>query len=116
MERGLGWWLMQDKETGETIGNVLLQPFGNQEVEIGLQIVHRHWTHGFGTEAAAATLAYGFDSLKIRRIVAVTHPQNQATKRILEKLEFQQDGFVMHKGFPHERYFKDREPSSEPAP
>jgi RimJ/RimL family protein N-acetyltransferase len=41
---------------------------------------------GYASEAARAALAIGFGELGLDRVVAVTHPENAASRRVMEKL------------------------------
>jgi ribosomal-protein-alanine N-acetyltransferase len=56
------------------------------EVEVGYGLARRFWRLGIASEAAAASLRYGFQSLNLKRIVAVAYPQNTASWHIMEKL------------------------------
>ncbi|NEP39593.1 MAG: GNAT family N-acetyltransferase, partial [Okeania sp. SIO2H7] len=38
------------------------------------------------TEAAKASLRYGFEELKLEKIVAVAQPKNIASRRVMEKV------------------------------
>jgi len=51
------------------------------------------WGHGYATEAGAAVRDEAFVSLELESIVAVHHPANSASRRIMEKLgmEFERD-------------------------
>ncbi len=55
-------------------------------IEIGYRFVTAAWGWGAATEAARAVLDHGFGALGIDPIVAVTHPENRASRRVLEKL------------------------------
>jgi RimJ/RimL family protein N-acetyltransferase len=61
-------------------------PYQTLEVEIGwaLSIYHRH--QGFATEAARALLDYGFQTLKVQRMVAFTERENQASIKVMQRL------------------------------
>jgi ribosomal-protein-alanine N-acetyltransferase len=50
------------------------------------------------TEAAQAVLEHGFRTLGFDPIVAVTHPDNRASQRVLEKLGFRSEGCRFHYG------------------
>jgi ribosomal-protein-alanine N-acetyltransferase len=72
-ERLIGWCgLWRLKETGET--------------EIGYAIAGEFQGKGLATEAAAAFLSYGFETLKLDKIAAVAAPENSASRRVMEKL------------------------------
>ena len=60
-------------------------------VEVGWRIAHQHWGQGYATEAAAAALAFGFDVLALLEIVALTVPNNQRSRRVMEKLGMAHD-------------------------
>ena len=77
-ERLIGWCgLWRLKETGET--------------EIGYAIAGEFQGKGLATEAAAAFLAYGFETLKLDKIAAVAVPENTASRRVMEKLGMHYD-------------------------
>jgi RimJ/RimL family protein N-acetyltransferase len=42
--------------------------------------------HGYATEAAAAMIAYGFDTLHLRRIVATTEHDNARSIKVMRRL------------------------------
>jgi len=48
---------------------------------------------GFATEAALASLRFGFDVCELDEIVAFTMPHNLASRRVMEKLgmEYERD-------------------------
>jgi len=50
------------------------------------------WGHGYMTEAAAALLRWGFDSLDLNRVQAEVDTRNAASARVLEKLGFMREG------------------------
>ncbi len=56
------------------------------EIEVGYGLARRYWGQGIATEAAAASLRYGFEFLNLERIVAVAFPQNTGSRRVMEKL------------------------------
>lgn len=75
-----------DKGSNELIGIFKLyrsdrSPF----TQLGYVIHNTYWGRGLGTEAAKATLVYGFDILKPERVVAYAMPDNLASNRILLK-------------------------------
>lgn len=83
---GFGLWAAVHKSSGELAGFCGLQ-FLDQtsEVEVGYRLAKRFWGVGLATEGAATSLRYGFDHLALERIVAVVHPLNAASSRVLEK-------------------------------
>jgi len=59
-----------------------------REGEVGYAMGLAYWGGGRATQAAAAVLAFGFDSLGLETIHAVCTAANTASLRVLEKLGF----------------------------
>lgn len=53
------------------------------DVDIGYAFLSDYWGKGYAREAARATLAFGRDTIRLSRIVAITSPKNTASKRLL---------------------------------
>lgn len=87
-EYGFSYWAMVEKASGEVIGDCGLIPLEGEgpEIELGCDVRRDLWNHGYGKEASSAVLDYGFNVLKLDRIVAATHPENQAAQSVLEKI------------------------------
>jgi len=82
-----GFWAAVEKTTREMVGFCGLQFLENSgEVEVGYRLARRVWGMGLATESATASLQYGFTELELDRIVAVIHPENIASQRVVEKL------------------------------
>ena len=58
-------------------------------VELGYRYLRNSWGCGYATEAARALLAEIYRSADLDRILACTHPDNDASIKVLEKLGFQ---------------------------
>lgn len=85
-KHGFGFCIMTLKSTGEQIGTSGLQPLEETgEIEVGYNLSEKYWRQGFGYEAAMAWLRYGFENCGLKRIVAVAHPDNTGSWRIMEK-------------------------------
>ncbi len=84
---GYGMSLMYLKSSGELVGWSGLQPLEDTgETEVGYALKKTFWRQGLGFECAKAWLTYGFNNLGLKRIVAITVPQNLGSRRIMEKL------------------------------
>jgi len=88
-----GIWIITDLADGR-LGNLLLKPIplsaGEEpadpaEVEIGWHLHPDAWGHGYATEAAAAVSADAFARGQ-SRIIAVTHPDNQASQAVCRRI------------------------------
>jgi RimJ/RimL family protein N-acetyltransferase len=86
-KRGFGLWAMTIKGSDRVIGYCgLIYLDDTPEIEIAYGLAKAHWAKGYATEAARATLEFGFEKLKLERIVAVVNPENIPSQRVLEKL------------------------------
>jgi RimJ/RimL family protein N-acetyltransferase len=66
--------------------------------EIGYRYLPAAWGQGIGSEAARAVLEHGFRALALDPIVAVTHPDNHASQRVLQKIGLRSEGEAYHYG------------------
>ena len=83
---GLGIWATQTKEIGDFIGWTTLKDLDNTEdIEVGYRLQKEFWGNGYATEAAKALIEYGFNELKLDKIVGVALPENKASVRVLQK-------------------------------
>jgi ribosomal-protein-alanine N-acetyltransferase len=86
-EHGFGWWAVEPLNWHEMIGWCGLRYLDEtDEVEVAYLLGRNYWRQGLATEAARASLNFGFDELKLEKIIAVVHPENLASRRVLEKL------------------------------
>lgn len=83
----IGFCAVVEKRSGELIGWCGLWGLKETgETEIGYAIAPKFWGRGLGSEAARAFLRYGFETLRLDKIVAVAAPENAASRRVMEKL------------------------------
>jgi ribosomal-protein-alanine N-acetyltransferase len=66
----------------------------NYRAEIGYALGREHWGKGYMQEALRALLNYVFGELNFERIEADVDPRNVASIRTLERLGFQQEGYL----------------------
>ena len=74
------------KSTGEQIGFAglkYLEELG--EVDVAYRLLPKYWGLGLATEAALASVRYGFADLDLKRIIGLVMPENIASVRVLEK-------------------------------
>ncbi|GAB3260210.1 GNAT family N-acetyltransferase [Chitinimonas naiadis] len=84
---GFGFYLVELKETGTVLGMCgLAKRDYLDDVDIGYALLPLYWGHGYVHEAAAAVLRYASLELGLKRVVATTRPDNQASVKVLEKL------------------------------
>ncbi|GAX40673.1 putative acetyltransferase [Tolypothrix sp. NIES-4075] len=86
-EYNFGMWGVIHKESGKLIGRCGLGFLENTpEVELGYVFDKSYWNMGLATEASKATLKYGFEEVKLERIVAIAKPENIASVRVIQKV------------------------------
>ncbi len=96
---GFGVCTMQFKENGELIGTSGLQPLEDTgEIEVGYNLTEKYWRRGLGYECAFAWLDYGFNVAGLDRIVAIAHPDNTGSWRIMEKCGMRYEKTEPHYG------------------
>lgn len=82
-----GYWIAEERENRSFIGWFALKPLpGTQEHEIGYRLMREKWGRGFATEGSLCLLNYGFGTLDLPQITAVAMPENQASRRVMEKI------------------------------
>ena len=92
---GFGLYLMELKDTREPIGICgLLKRESLQDVDVGFALLPRFWSKRYAVEAVAAVLAYGRNTLGLKRIVAITSPDNVASINLLSKFGFRFEGMT----------------------
>ncbi|MEW5701995.1 MAG: GNAT family N-acetyltransferase [Candidatus Zixiibacteriota bacterium] len=104
-EHGYGWWAVERRDQAALIGWVGLQYLPDtDETEVAFLLSGCHWGQGLATEGAQASLAFGFTRFPFDQIVAVAHPQNAASLRVLEKLGMTFTHEAVYFGMPVRRY------------
>ena len=86
-ENNFGMWALVHKIDRKMIGRCGLGLLDKTpEVELGYAIDKVYWNQGLATEASFASLNYGFQILKLERIVAIARPENIASQRVIQKV------------------------------
>ena len=55
-------------------------------VELGYRLAFEHWGRGYATEGARAAIAFGFTTVGLDEIVAMTAVRNERSRRVMERL------------------------------
>jgi RimJ/RimL family protein N-acetyltransferase len=86
---GFGLYIVELKAGGAPIGMCgLIKRDTLEDVDLGFAFLPQFRGQGYAREAAAATLEYGRREFGLKRVVAITHPENESSGRLLEKLGF----------------------------
>jgi RimJ/RimL family protein N-acetyltransferase len=104
---GFGLYLVLRKADGAVLGICgLLKRETLADVDVGFAFLPEFWSRGYAFEAAEATVAHGRRDFGLKRIVAVTSPDNAASIRLIEKLGMQFERMVQLKpGSPEIRLY-----------
>ena len=82
------------KEQYELIGavEITIRSAANKSGEIGYIVNPDHWSRGIATEAASIMIGFGFEELEFHRIYATCAPENEGSRKVLEKLGMRFEG------------------------
>ena len=90
---GFGQLGVFEKTSEELIGYCGMQYLDDTtEVELYYGFFKKYWKRGYATEAAKAILKFGFEQIKLERIVAVTNPKNIPSQKVLLRLGMKKGG------------------------
>ena len=107
---GLGIWATILKESNTFVGASGLVYYDNTpEIEIGYRMLKEHWNKGYATEAASCLLNYGFETLRLKKIVSSAHVENYASRRVMEKIGMRHIDNRVHYSCLQAYYEIDRE-------
>lgn len=88
-------WAMAMAEDPTLIGLIgfwRMQP-EHHKAELGYMLAQQHWGQGLISEAIDVVVRFAFDTLRMHRVEAITAPANLASRRVLEKNGFTQEGY-----------------------
>jgi RimJ/RimL family protein N-acetyltransferase len=92
----LAMWATILKSTRQYIGRCGIYPHFKPgggvfegEAALGLYIAPAYWGNGFATEAGRAFVGFGFEELKLKRIVTAIDARNDISVHVIKKLGFE---------------------------
>ena len=96
---GYGRFACVWKETGDVIGfsGVKFVP-EISDTELGYRFFPEYWGKGLATEAGQASIEFARSDLGLKRLVAMVHPDNVASARVLAKLGFSVEKRLSYSG------------------
>ncbi len=93
---GFGLYVVQLKESNTRIGmSGLVKREELEHPDLGYAFLPEYWGKGYAAEAGAAVLKYGFHSLDLDKVLAVTLPNNRPSNNLLIKLGFSLKGTMV---------------------
>lgn len=94
---GFGMWVVEHRDDARALGLCgLLRRDSHPDVEVGFAMLPLGRGRGYAAEAAAAAVRLGIEHFALQRIVAITHPRNAKSIRILEQLGFRFERLVRY--------------------
>jgi ribosomal-protein-alanine N-acetyltransferase len=93
---GFSMWAVDELDGDPVVGiaGLLWVEGHGPEVEAAYVLRRDRWGRGYATEALRAVLAAGHGELGLGRIVALAYPENDASRRVMEKAGMRPDGTV----------------------
>ncbi len=80
---------------GQFAGIISLHQIHHDQCSLGYSLIPSYWKQGIATEAAKMMIHIAFHTLHLRRIESITHPDNIASIRVLERLRFHPEGTLI---------------------
>jgi [ribosomal protein S5]-alanine N-acetyltransferase len=116
-ERGHSLWAVQDRVTGEFLGNVgptRTSVDGLDEVELGWSITPARAREGIASEAAAACRDWCWANLAIDHVISLIRPENEASRGVAERIGMTvwKETIYGDAGWTHLVYRVDRVPTT----
>lgn len=102
-QHGFGAWALIHQIDQQLIGHCGLHyfhpaPDQPAEVELTYAMNPDYWGQGLATEAAQCVFQWGFGTLKLPQIAAVTSPSNFASQRVMQKLGMIYEKTIQYNG------------------
>ena len=94
-EHGFSLWAVEERPGGEVVGvaGLLLEDGHGPEIEAAYLFRRDRWGRGYATEALRAVLGVA-ESLELERVIALAYPENDASRRVMEKAGMVPNGTV----------------------
>jgi RimJ/RimL family protein N-acetyltransferase len=91
-----GLWALETRAGGEFIGftGLAAVPYETHftpAVEIGWRLARGAWGQGYASEAALASLAFGFDEVGLDEIVSFATVGNARSRAVMERIGMERD-------------------------
>jgi RimJ/RimL family protein N-acetyltransferase len=92
---GFGPYCVQRKHDAIPVGmcGLLLRDW-LPDADLGYAFLPAHWGQGYAVEAARGVIAYAVNVLGLRRVVAITDPENTDSMKVLSRVGFSPAGTV----------------------
>ena len=81
---GVGWWIIEDKQSGEFIGQAGLSY--TQRLELSYMIKKDHWHKGYALEVALGCKDYAFKQLRAKELYCLCREDNPASCNVAKRI------------------------------
>lgn len=119
---GTSWWAFVERDGGRLVGAgsvqhlrheaalpVDLERLRGNPLEIGWRLHPDFWRQGLASEAAVRMAAFAFENLAARELLAVRHPDNLDSARVMDRLGMRYRGLEVWYGKRLATHVLDRE-------
>lgn len=89
------------KEKGILIGGCSITLINDNQAEIGWVLHRDFWKHGYGTEIGEFLICFGFEELKLHRIIATCASENYGSYRVMENNGMRREGCFLKARVPN---------------
>ncbi|MFA0834342.1 MAG: GNAT family N-acetyltransferase [Methanobacterium formicicum] len=92
----------------QAVGGIGLAPGNDIErisAELGYWLGENYWGNGITSSAIKGILEYGFNQLELERIFAKPFEHNTASRRVLERNNFIQEGILKRSVIKHNKIY-----------
>ncbi len=87
--RGYGRFACVWKETGNVIGFSGVKYIADlDDSELGYRFMPEYWGKGLATESAVASIDFARDTLGLKRLIGLVHPDNHNSAKVMLKMGF----------------------------
>jgi len=106
-ENGIGRWAVIEKATGNFVGwsglKLMKETNNNHNnyYDLGYRFSKLYWGKGYATETAIAARDYGFDILKLDKIIGIADIDNLGSIHVLEKTGLKRVNIFDYHGIKH---------------
>ena len=92
---GFGLWLVELRDSKAPIGICgLVKRDSLPDVDVGFAFLPRFRSMGYAYESASAVVSYAMDVVGLKRLVAITNPDNVGSIKVLEKIGLKFDRMI----------------------
>jgi RimJ/RimL family protein N-acetyltransferase len=106
---GYGWWAVIEKENGDLIGSACVQNVAHAPdapLELAWRFTPSAQGKGYATEAGKAAMRFAFEHVNADLVIAVAHPENAASIKVMQRIGMTYRGTETHYGMQLPTYVR----------